>query len=179
MTMKHFWRASPVFLARRMLLSPGARFVFFPHIFRDLKVYADLLAVLPDTLRRRNCRVEPYDVGDDAAEEIFSTYRRCDVVLGMRFHANVVAIGGDVPVIGLACYDQIRLLYEEFDRDDLAVDVQLPAFEAQLLGLTRAAIERPGEARAQVRSMRLQAEQMRQAAGEQIHGWLQRRGLGQ
>lgn len=158
---------------------PGARFVFFPHIFRDLKVYADLLAILPDTLRRRNCRVEPYDVGDDAAREIFSTYRRCDVVLGMRFHANVVAIGGDIPVIGLSCYDQIRLLYEEFDRDDLAVDVQKPAFEAQLLSLTRAAIERPDEARAQVRVMRLQAERMRQVAGEQILGWLQRRGLSQ
>ena len=39
---------------------PTARFILFPHILRDLAVYADLLARLPDLLRRDQVRVAAY-----------------------------------------------------------------------------------------------------------------------
>jgi polysaccharide pyruvyl transferase WcaK-like protein len=152
----------------------GATFILFPHIFRDLKVYADLLAILPDAIRREFCRVAPYDVGDLAAEEIFSAYQSCQVVLGMRFHANVVAIGSGVHCIGLACYDQIRFLFEGLEETRLAIDVQNPGFATRLHEITRWVFEQPEEALAAQQRMIAHAQRLRLNAEPRLRHWLQR-----
>ena len=136
-----------LFAADIQARAQAARFVFFPHIFRDLTVYSDLLSALPDEIRRETCRVAPYDCGLRAAEEVFSEYKFCDVVLGMRFHANVVAIGAGIPAVGLVCYDQIKLLYEEMGRPDLCVNVQQPGFAADLTRLTTSIVAEPSASR--------------------------------
>jgi polysaccharide pyruvyl transferase WcaK-like protein len=155
-------------------LYPAARYVFFPHIFRDLKMYSDLLERLPDTIVREKCRVAPYDAGDAAADEVFSAYRTCSVILGMRFHANVVAIGSGVPTVGLVCYDQIRLLYDEFGRPDLTVDVRRPGFGSELLARVRSALEQPEQALSTVGDLQRQVEGMRHDSGLRLRHWLHR-----
>ena len=52
---------------------------------------------------------------------IFDLYRKCDVVLGMRFHANVCPIGLGVPTIGLVTHPQVENLYREVGMPERAV----------------------------------------------------------
>lgn len=157
--------------------SRTARFVLFPHIFRDLKVYADLLAVLPDEIRREACRISAYDSGPCAAEEVFSEYKRCDVVLGMRFHANVVAIGLRIPTVGLVCYDQIKLLYDEMGRPDLTIDVQQRGFAADLTRLTVSLVAEPEASREVSAGLLAKVRVMREHAAVPLLAWLRRHHL--
>ncbi|MFO1249455.1 MAG: polysaccharide pyruvyl transferase family protein [Alphaproteobacteria bacterium] len=153
---------------------PATRFILFPHIFRDLTVYADLLARLPDQLRRDRVRVAPYDSGAQAAQDAFGEYATCDAILGMRFHANVVPIGLGVPTIGLWCYDQVARLYRELETPEGALDVSRPGFGAALR--TRiAAILDTGEN--QTGAMRALVARQRAAAAEKISAWMTRAGL--
>ena len=153
---------------------PETRFILFPHIFRDLAVYADLLARLPDQLRRDQVRVAAYDSGLAAAETAFGEYAACDAVLGMRFHANVVPIGRGVPTIGLYCYDQVKRLYDELEAPDGMVDVSRPGFAPALQAKIEAALDKPSEARAGIGAMQALVGRQRAAAAQQISPWLAR-----
>jgi hypothetical protein len=151
---------------------PEMRLTFFPHIFRDLGVCADLLAQLPDQLRRDQVRVAAYDSGPAAAAEGFGEYLACDVVLAMRFHSNVVPIGHGVPTLGLYCYDQVIRLYNELESPESAVDVTKPGFGTQLLDKLGRILDDPATARARVMVMNTLVASQREQAGQKISDWL-------
>ncbi|MCB9626410.1 MAG: polysaccharide pyruvyl transferase family protein [Sandaracinaceae bacterium] len=111
------------------------RLVFFPHIYRDLRVAHDVLAALPDWHVRRRVSVAPYLHGDGGAERVFAIYRDCALVMGNRFHANVCPIGLGVPTIGLLNYPQVGHLYRELEIDDRLVDVRDQGFAQPLSAL--------------------------------------------
>ena len=156
---------------------PKTRFILFPHIFRDLAVYADLLARLPDQLRRDQVRVAAYDSGPNAAETAFGEYASCDAVLGMRFHANVVPIGLGVPTIGLYCYDQVKRLYDELEAPDSMVDVSRTGFGTVLQAKIKAVLDKPSETRAGIGAMQALVGRQRTAAAQKITPWLARHGF--
>lgn len=156
---------------------PTTRFILFPHIFRDLTVYADLLARLPDQLRRDQVRVAAYDSGADAARAAFGEYAACNAVLGMRFHANVVPIGLGVPTIGLWCYDQVARLYQELETPDGVVDVSRPGFGPVLEARIAAILDGSSVLKAQTVAMQALVGRQRAAAAEKISAWLTRLGL--
>lgn len=140
---------------------PEVTFVFFPHIFRDLEIISEVLDALGDRLRRTRVVVAPYASGPVAAAETFEMYRRCDLVMAMRFHANVCPIGMGRQTLGLVCYRQIEKLYEELGQPDRGIDVSRPGFAETLVSSATRALTRPetfeagpGEARAQVEAMR-------------------------
>ena len=165
-------------LAELQRTRPRTRFVLFPHIFRDLTVYADLLARLPDQLRRDRIRVAAYDAGAAAAQAAFGEYAACDVVLGMRFHANVVPVGLGIPTIGLYCYDQVKRLYDELERPDRVVDVRRQGFGQILYAKIGAMLDRTCEGRAQAGAMQALVSRQRAAAAQRISAWLARHGFG-
>lgn len=107
-------------------------FLLFPHIHSDLKVISDVVARLNDRLRRTRVKVAPYLTGPEGAKYVFGLYRCCDLVLGMRFHANVCPIGMGIPTIGLCNYPQIMLLHDELGHDDGFFNVEYPGFSSQL-----------------------------------------------
>ncbi|MCB5184118.1 polysaccharide pyruvyl transferase family protein [Methylobacillus gramineus] len=109
------------------------RFIFFPHIYSDLKVYADILSRLPDACRRENVKVAGYETNVKFEDTLFSEYGNCTLILGMRFHANVVAIANHVPVIGLYSYKQIKELFCELGIEEKIVDVRQINFKKELL----------------------------------------------
>ncbi len=162
-TLAQLWRAHPTL-----------RLTFFPHIFRDLAVCADLLALLPDKLRRDQVRVAAYDSGEAAAQEAFGEYVACDVILAMRFHSNVVPIGHGIPAIGLYCYDQVSRLYGELENPGSVVKVNETGFGAALLAMLHAVLENPGQARANAASMKALVTRQRAAAATRVAGWLKR-----
>lgn len=76
--------------------------IFFPHIYSDLKTISKVIENIDDKIRRYRIKVSPYLSGQGSEKYIFSIYEKCDLILGMRFHSNVVAIGKNIPSIGLA-----------------------------------------------------------------------------
>jgi polysaccharide pyruvyl transferase WcaK-like protein len=64
-------------------------------------------------------------------------------MLGMRFHANVCALGLGIPTIGLVNYPQIQFLYEELNCLDRAFSVHEPGFSKPLRELI---LSKPGPA---------------------------------
>jgi polysaccharide pyruvyl transferase WcaK-like protein len=151
---------------------PDLKLTLFPHIFRDLAVCADLLALLPDQLRRDQVRVAAYDSGPAAAKEAFAEYLACDAVLAMRFHSNVVPIGHCIPTIGLYCYDQVRRLYDELDNPGSVVKVNELGFGEHLLTQLRTMLAHPAEARQKASAMKSLVERQRAAAATCIANWL-------
>lgn len=119
-------------LNEKLHLDDQLNLVFFPHIFRDLNIISDVLERIEDPLRRKRVMVAPYLQGAGAQEYIFDMYRKCDMVLGMRFHANVCPIGLNVPTIGLVNYVQIENLYRELDLEQRMVHVNQRGFEKSL-----------------------------------------------
>lgn len=107
-------------------------FIFACHIFADYFVLGKLMKLLPDPLRRSNLTILPYVQGDVAQGHIFGVYNQADLVLGMRFHANVCPIGLGKNTIGLVCYPQVRKLYYDLNSNDY-IDVQNKNFGDELL----------------------------------------------
>lgn len=128
-----FCKSFASFVDSAMARDPELNFIFFPHIFRDLNVISDVLALMKDSHRRTRTTVAPYLHGDGAQEYIFDLYRGCNLILGMRFHANVCSVATCTPVIGLVNYTQIEYLFEEMELQDSTVRVNKKGFETELM----------------------------------------------
>lgn len=108
-------------------------FIFVPHIFRDLEVITQTIRNLEDWLRRTRVSLAPYGCGDEAAKKVLSAYSSADLVLGMRFHANVCPMALGRNVLGLTSYPQIENLYRELGQTDRLIGVSWPGFRDQLV----------------------------------------------
>lgn len=104
-------------------------FVFIPHIFKDLNLISHVISKLEDKFIRNRITVAPYIHGTGSQEYIFDLYRKCDLIIGNRFHANACAIGLCVPSIGIINYAQIGNLYKELNMIDRSVVVNELGFE--------------------------------------------------
>lgn len=155
----------------------GLRIVLVPHVFADVRVYADLLARLPDRLRREQVRVAAYDNGPAAAYAAFSEYLDANVVVAMRFHANVVPIANGVPTIGLSCYDQIPHLYRELELERHAINVRSPGYGALLADRIQYMTTGQAEIKAELAGVMAAIKAMRNTAEAAIGPWLDRHGL--
>lgn len=109
--------------------------ILVPHIFSDLNIINNLIYALPDNIRRKNIKVAPYLIGDSGQDYIFDLYKKSDLVLGMRFHANVCAMAMKTPCIGLVNYRQISELYKEIGQDKYAVHVNKAGFDKKIIDI--------------------------------------------
>lgn len=106
--------------------------MFFPHIYSDLEAISDVIKNIDDKYRRYRITVAPYLNGKGAERYIFGLYKKCEVILGMRFHSNVCAIAQNTPTIALNSYKKIHDLYKELDLLDRLVNVNEEGFESLL-----------------------------------------------
>lgn len=101
------------------LITQGTRIILLPHMPRDLDVIHKLYCLLGEKAFRFNVCVAPYNPQDEnAARQLVSYYKACDVVVTMRFHANVISIANSIPSVGLAVEgivsdERIRALYDD------------------------------------------------------------------
>lgn len=107
---------------------PALRINLMPHIWRDSALIAQLLPLIPDPYLRRRVAVDCLEPNEVGLAGFLQSYRSSDLVLGMRFHANVCPIGMGVPARGLLNYPQVGRLYEEVDLQDRLVDVRDAGF---------------------------------------------------
>lgn len=106
--------------------------VLIPHIFKDIGIIGRFISKLDVCFSRRRVTVAPYIQGNAAQEYVFDIYRKCDIVMGMRFHANVCCIGLTVPTIGFVSHSQIEHLYQELNLSDRAIKINQEGFEKKL-----------------------------------------------
>lgn len=111
---------------------PDLELSLVPHIFRDLDAIARLLPHIEDRFRRTRMSIFSYGSGNDACRMALAEYDRADVVVGMRFHANVCSMGLGKQTLGLTCYPQIENLYLELQQPDRSIDVSKTGFSVQL-----------------------------------------------
>lgn len=146
--------------------------VFFPHIFSDLRVITDVIDGLPDAVRRTKVAVAPYRVGPAAADCTFGGYRACDLVVGMRFHANVCPIGLGRPTIGLASYPQITYLYQELDFPQGCVDVTKAGFAQELSSRISDAVRSPEDLTNEMREIARRVRVQRDSLAPVVAEWM-------
>jgi polysaccharide pyruvyl transferase WcaK-like protein len=117
--------------------------VLIPHIYKDMNIISQFMSRLPSYVNRRRVTVAPYLHGQSAQDYIFDLYRKCNLIMGMRFHASVCGIGLNVPTIGLVTYPQIEHLYRTLGISDKALKVNEGGFEKKLLTLIDESLNNP------------------------------------
>ena len=87
---------------------------FFIHTPQDIETLDKIMKICGRELFRNKIIIAPYiPFLSRFTTEFTKYYSCCDLVVGMRFHANVLAMALHIPVIGLAMHEQISGLYEE------------------------------------------------------------------
>ena len=146
--------------------------VMFPHIYSDLRVLTDVVYEISDPVRRTRVAVAPYCVGPAGAERVFGGYRSCDLIVGMRFHANVCPIGMGIPTIGMVSYPQIKYLYEELGIEEGCMDVSRPGFANALSQRVTETLASPAAVEAKVAAARDRVQAQRDSVSPLITDWL-------
>ncbi|MFV0295253.1 MAG: polysaccharide pyruvyl transferase family protein [Hyphomicrobiaceae bacterium] len=117
---------------------PDVRVVFVPHVHADLSLIVKVLDRMPDKHRRLHVSVAPYLTGSGNWPEIFDIYRQAHLVIGMRFHACVVAIGQGTPTLGIATHHKVSGFFAGLDLPDTCIS---PSGEAWAERLTAQALD--------------------------------------
>jgi polysaccharide pyruvyl transferase WcaK-like protein len=97
--------------------------VLVPHIYSDLKAISDLLVNMDDFLIRQHVTIAPCIQYDEGANLLFSIYKKSNLVLGMRYHANVCNMAMVKPIVGLAALDRVQYAYDSLGLKDRYVTV--------------------------------------------------------
>lgn len=110
------------------------RIIFVPHIFSDLKIVSAVMEKIPDRLVRKRITCSAYLNGVSTDGLLtFDLYRNCDLVIGMRYHANVVPIGLSVPTIAIFTRDDHIGLYEDLGIMQNCIPANQRGFSRKLL----------------------------------------------
>jgi polysaccharide pyruvyl transferase WcaK-like protein len=103
--------------------------VFLPHMYRDTEIISKVISNIKDEFRRSRISIAPLlNASLNGCNYIFSLYKQLDLILGMRFHSNVCAIGQNIPSIGLITYHKHGYLFDEIKLSDRALDVSDDCF---------------------------------------------------
>ena len=92
--------------------------LLIPHIFSDQKVIYDVLNKIEDYYRRERIDVSELYQGNLGMIKTVKNYSDCEIILGNRFHSNIIGLVLRKKVLGLYNYKQIKFLFKEFHLDN-------------------------------------------------------------
>ncbi|MCL4821089.1 MAG: polysaccharide pyruvyl transferase family protein [Vicinamibacteria bacterium] len=108
----------------------GVRLVLCPHLVTDLELVARFVSLLPMQVARDAVTLSPVLKGAAGAPDFFERYRRADLVVGMRGHSAICAVGLGTPFVGLATHDKIGGFLADVGLADWSVDLETdPGFD--------------------------------------------------
>lgn len=98
------------------VLLKGEKVMLFAHAPQDIGTVHMIYSKLSTSYFRERISIAPYEPNSiDGAERIVNYYRRCKLVVSMRFHGCVLPIQIGVPTIGLAGHSQILQLFQKLE----------------------------------------------------------------
>jgi polysaccharide pyruvyl transferase WcaK-like protein len=130
-----------------------AHLLLCPHLLDDVPLFAELLGFLPARVRRESMTMTPVLQGAAAAPAFFDRYRRVDLVLGMRGHSTICAVGVGTPVIGLASHDKVGGFLREVGLGDWVVELDDANRLRHLADLATTLLDDRETARSRVRQL--------------------------
>lgn len=96
--------------------------VMTAHIVKDYEIIVAVLNKVNDFYVRTRVTVAPCVNGNITdGDYIFDLYRKADMVIGMRYHANVCAIAVGTPTIGIVNFSKHKELYRDILMEDRIV----------------------------------------------------------
>jgi polysaccharide pyruvyl transferase WcaK-like protein len=114
------------------------RLILFPHIVSDLEILYELISPLPDLVKREKVSISPLGNHELDVQSTFDNYQQVDVMISMRFHANVIPLSMGTPTIGISTYPQISNLFNELGISNWCTDAKAPnTFPDELARLLR------------------------------------------
>jgi len=93
-------------LVRWLVEKQHAQVVLAPHITRDLTITAEILERAPNAIVRPHVRVLGVPHPKSAAQ-FFAAYARADLVIGMRGHSVICAVGLGTPCLAISTHDKV------------------------------------------------------------------------
>lgn len=106
----------------------------FVHTPQDIEMVHMIYKRLDDAYFRYNIIIAPYRPLDvEGTRQLAEYYKSCDVVVAMRFHANILGLQNEVPTVGLAGHEQISDLYEEINLQKYCIKVGEPDWKNKVL----------------------------------------------
>lgn len=111
-------------LVETLIERHALRVVLCPHLLTDLPVFAELVERLPARLVRESCTLTPVLKGAAAAPDFFELYRQADLVVGMRGHSVICAVGVGTPVVGFGTHDKVTGFLDEVGLAAWGVDLE-------------------------------------------------------
>lgn len=114
-------------------VSKNRRIVLFPHTPNDVNVISKLFEHIDNEAKRNNIVVAPYDASsDNSVTQLAQYYKKCDCIVGMRFHSLITAINLKIPAVALAGHRQMESLFEDLNISEHCVRVDNPEFVKDL-----------------------------------------------
>lgn len=110
-------------LVNRVLEETSYSIVLAPHIYSDFKAINVLLEKVHHSHFRSRIVTTPHVQGDYGCNQIFSAYKNSNLVIGMRFHANVCSMAMNVPSLGIAALDRVTYVYESLGLPESAISI--------------------------------------------------------
>ncbi|WP_312492218.1 polysaccharide pyruvyl transferase family protein [Anaerosporobacter sp.] len=96
--------------------------VMTAHIVKDYEIIVAVLNKVKDFYVRTRITIAPCVNGDITdGDYIFDIYRKVDLVIGMRYHANICAIAVGTPTIGIVNFSKHKELYRDISMEDRIV----------------------------------------------------------
>ena len=109
------------------------KIIFFPHTPDDINTINEVLQYVDGYTRRNQIIIAPFEAIDIEGVYCLSEYyRRCDCIVGMRFHSIIMGINLNIPTIALAGHQQIEALFSELNLSDFCIKVNKSDIDEKL-----------------------------------------------
>lgn len=132
----------------------GVHLLLCPHLLADVSVLGAFLEALPRRVARESCTLGPVFNGAQAAPDFFEAYRQADLVIGMRGHSAICAVGLGTPFIGLGSHDKVEGFLSEVGLPGRCVDLEADPTLSALPALLERALSDLPTARASIEALR-------------------------
>lgn len=117
--------------------------IFTQHVIGDLPLITAIINLIDEKIKRHSVGISSYGMNLHNTEEIIKIYSNASLIIGQRFHANVVGLTLRRPTIGLNSYPQIPKLYEELDLTQCCAKLENRIELVKLIELSNLAISNP------------------------------------
>lgn len=109
------------------------KIIFFPHTPDDINTINEVLRYVDGYTKRNQIVIAPFEAIDiQSVYNLAEYYKRCDFIIGMRFHSIIMGINLNIPTIALAGHQQIEGLFSELNLSDFCIKVNKTDIDEKL-----------------------------------------------